>query len=73
MKSLVHDHDQEHGEPYRVGKISAGAIRDFRVAEHLTLGVGELASVNFVPDAPASEYGGDTPMGAMGFIRLKVE
>lgn len=72
-RELVHDHDAEHGHAYRVGKLSVGAIRDFRVAEHLTVGVGGLAAVNFVPDALAPEYGGDTPLGAMGFVRLKVE
>ena len=40
----------EHGPAYRVGKVSLGAVRDFRVAEHLSLGVGGLFAVNFVPD-----------------------
>ena len=30
----------EHGPAYRVGKVSLGAVRDFRLAEHLTLGAG---------------------------------
>jgi hypothetical protein len=62
----------EHGPAYRVGKLSAGAVRDFRVAEHLAVGVGGLVSVNFVPDALVADYGGHRPVGAMGFVRLKL-
>ena len=65
--------DEEHGPAYRVGKVSVGAVRDFRVAEHLALGVGGLVSVNFVPDGLAPLYGGSNPTGAMAFVRLKVQ
>lgn len=57
---------------YRVGKVSVGAVRDFRVADHLSLGAGGLFAVNFVPDALAPLYGGHTPTGVMGFVRLKL-
>lgn len=57
---------------YRVGKVSIGAVRDFQIADHLSLGAGGLFSVNFVPDALAPLYGGHNPAGAMGFIRLKL-
>lgn len=63
----------EHGPAYRVGKVSAGAVRDFRIAKHLQLGAGGLLSVNFVPDGLANQYGGGNPLGAMTFVRLKVE
>ena len=65
--------DEEHGEAYKVGKISVGAIRDFRIAKHWSLGVGGLFAVNFVPDGLASYYGGNNPTGAMGFVRLKLD
>jgi len=61
-----------HGPAFRVGKISAGAVRDFPIAEHLSLGLGGLLAVNFVPDALAPLYGGHDPTGAMGFLRLKL-
>ena len=48
-------------------------MRDFRVAEHLTLGAGGLLSVNFVPDGLVPLYGGNNPTGAMGFLRLKLD
>jgi hypothetical protein len=64
---------QEHGPAFTVGKVSLGAIRDFRVAEHLTLGAGGLVAANFIPDGLAPLYGGNNPLGAMGFLRLKVE
>jgi hypothetical protein len=59
-----------HGRAFKVGKISIGAVHDFKVAENLSLGVGGLFAVNFVPDGLASLYGGNNPTGAMGFVRL---
>jgi hypothetical protein len=43
------------------------------VADHLAFGVGGLVAVNFVPDGLRDEYGSRNPVGAMGFLRLKVE
>ncbi|RST30707.1 hypothetical protein HMF7854_07575 [Sphingomonas ginkgonis] len=62
----------EHGPSFRVGKVSLGAVRDVPVAEHVALGVGALASVNFLPADLAPLYGGRHPLGAMGFVRMKV-
>jgi hypothetical protein len=61
------------GPSYRVGKIGAGAIRDFRIAGHLSLGAGALLSLNFVPADLAPAYGGGNPVGAMTFVRLKLD
>jgi hypothetical protein len=71
-RELVED-VQQHGPAFRVGKVSLGAVHDFRVAEHLSLGAGGLLSLNFVPDDLAPHYGGHHPTGAMGFIRLKLD
>jgi len=68
-RELVED---EHGEAFRVGKVSLGAVRDFAVAEHVALGLGGLVSLNFIPDRLAPLYGGNHPTGAMGFVRLKL-
>ena len=38
-----------HGPTFNVGKMSLGAIRDFRLANHVKFGVGALVSANFVP------------------------
>ena len=65
--------DVEDGPAYRVGKVSLGAVRDFRIADHLLIGAGGLVAVNFVPDALAPLYGGHNPIGAMGFVRLKLD
>jgi len=65
--------DIEDGPAYRVGKASLGAVRDFRIAGHFSLGVGGLFAVNFVPDSLAPLYGGHNPTGAMGFVRLKLD
>jgi len=61
-----------HGPTYRVGKASIGAIRDWRVARHLKLGLGALYAYNWVPAGLQALYGG-SPDGAMVFLRLKVE
>jgi hypothetical protein len=60
-----------HGPTYRVGKISLGAVRDVAVSRHVSLGLGGLYAVNFVPDALQGAYG-DEPGGAMAFVRLKL-
>ena len=65
--------DVEDGPAYRVGKVSLGAVRDCRLAEHFSLGLGGLFAVNFVPDGLAPLYGGHNPTGAMGFVRLKLD
>ena len=71
-RELVED-PEEHGPAFRVGKVSPGAIHDFGIAEHLALGLGGLFAVNFVPDGLKTLYGSNNPVGAMGFVRLKVE
>jgi len=65
--------DVEDSPAFRVGKVSAGAIRDFRLGGHLSLGAGGLVALNFVPDALAPLYGGNHPTGAMAFVRLKLD
>jgi hypothetical protein len=70
-RELVGNPD-EHGPAYRVGKVSIGAVRDFRIAGDLSLGAGGLVALNFVPDSIAPLYGGNNPVGAMGFVRLKL-
>ena len=56
-----------------VAKTSIGVIRDFRVADHVKIGVGALYAFNFVPPTLSTLYGGSDPQGAMAFIRLKVD
>ena len=63
----------EDGPAYCVGKVSLGAVRDFRLADHLSLGAGGLFSLNFVPDGLAPLYGGHNPTGAMAFVRVKLD
>ena len=68
---LVPDHGH-HGDTYKVGKASIGAIRDFRLAPNVKFGIGGLVAKNFVPAALEPLYGGASG-GAMGFVRLKVD
>ena len=71
-RELVEDPD-EHGPAYRVGKVSLGAVRDFRIADHWSIGAGGLVALDFVLDRLALLYGGRNPTGAMGFVRLKLD
>ena len=56
-------------ETFDVGKVSLGVLRDFRISERVTLGIGALHSFNFIPGPLEASYGGD-PDGSMVFIRL---
>ncbi|MFL6751050.1 MAG: hypothetical protein ACJ8E9_08325 [Sphingomicrobium sp.] len=69
---LVEGEAGHHGEAERVGKVSVGLVRDFRIAPQLKLGLGGLYAFNFVPDDIEPIYGGN-PNGAMAFIRLKLD
>ena len=60
-----------HGPVETVGKVSVGAIRDFRVSPHALIGVGALAARSFVGDGLDASYGGDQS-GGMAFVRLKI-
>jgi hypothetical protein len=65
--------DVRDGPAYRVGKMSLGAVRDFRIGKDWSIGAGGLFALNFVPDALATSYGGHNPTGAMAFVRLKLD
>jgi hypothetical protein len=70
---LEEEEGGEHGPAFRVGKLSAGAVRDFRISESMALGLGGLVGVSFVPNGLREEYGSSNPLGAMGFVRLRVQ
>jgi hypothetical protein len=61
------------GPAYRVGKLSVGALKDFRIAQHIAFGAGGLIALNFVPASIAPLYGGSNPTGMMAFVRLKLQ
>jgi len=60
-----------HGPVREVARLSAGAIRDWRINEHTVFGVGALVQTHLAPDELEASYGAD-PEGAMGFVRLKI-
>ena len=72
-RHLLEMDDEEHADAFQVGKISLGAVHDFDLTDHFALGIGGLVAVNFVPEELAPAYGGSNPVGAMGFIRLKLD
>ena len=67
------DAQDGHGRANRVGKLSLGAVRDVRFTPHVVAGVGGLLAVNFVPKALRDDYGSAHPLGAMVFVRLKLD
>ncbi|MDB5497138.1 MAG: hypothetical protein JWP28_1169 [Phenylobacterium sp.] len=60
-----------HGPTYTVGKVSVGAVHDWPLSTHLSVGLGALYAFDFVPSALDAAYG-DDPRGAMVFTRLKL-
>ncbi len=60
------------GQVFRVSEATLGYVYDLPVAKHLALGFGVQGSVNFVPAAIKTAYGGD-PAGYMPFLRLKIQ
>ncbi|MGE0828378.1 MAG: hypothetical protein AB7O04_03385 [Hyphomonadaceae bacterium] len=62
----------EHGPQENAARLSLGAIRDWRIAENVRLGLGALYERAFVSDALEVSYGG-SPEGAMAFVRLRVD
>lgn len=54
------------------GKLSLGAIHDWRIAEHWKAGLGGSYDFVFVPSALNAAYGSD-PHGAMIFTRITVD
>jgi hypothetical protein len=61
-----------HGPTFTVGKVSAGAVRDFPVSKNVSLGLGALYAANFTPGALDLAYGGD-PGAAQIFARLQIK
>lgn len=57
---------------YNVGKVAVGAIRDWRVADHLSVGLGAQMAVNFIPSGLQAAYG-TSPVGAMVFLRMRID
>lgn len=60
-----------HGPVFSVAKISLGAVRDWPVSDHLSVGLGGLYAFDFVPGGLDAAYGSN-PRGAMVFTRLKL-
>ena len=60
-----------HGPVFTVGKASLGAVRDWVLSPHVSVGLGGLYALDFVPGGLKAAYGGD-PHGAMVFGRLKL-
>lgn len=55
-----------------VGKVSVGAIRDWRMGRHVNVGLGALHAFDIVPSALSALYG-SSPNGTMAFVRLKLD
>jgi hypothetical protein len=60
-----------HGPVENVARLSAGAVRDWRINEHAVFGIGALVQQHFASSALEPLYDGD-PVGTMAFARLKI-
>lgn len=69
---LLPDPGEIHGPAFKVGKVSLGLIRDWRVAPSVKIGLGAQAARSITPRGLDASYGGDRTSG-MVFLRLKVE
>ena len=69
---LTHDVLGLDGRVFTVGKISVGGIYDFRLADHVKLGIGALVSKYWLPEELRPLYSSD-PTSGMVFARVKVQ
>ena len=56
---------------FDVSSLSLGYVREIASGRGVTVGVGALGVLNFVPDALVNAYGSRTPGGFMVFLRLR--
>ena len=59
------------GQMFTVATASLGYVYDIPLSTHLAFGLGVVGSAYALPDAIRSAYG-DSPLSAMGFVRLKI-
>ena len=60
-----------HGPVYGVGKVSLGAVRNWPISDHISLGFGALYARDFVAAGLNTAYGRE-PRGGMVFTRLRL-
>ncbi len=53
-----------------VGRLSIGAIHDWKVSDHVKIGLGGLVSRYDIPSPLSASYG--DPTSGMAFVRLKI-
>lgn len=68
---LGHHEGEDEAAVFDVGKVTVGAVRDFRLAENVRFGVGAAVSGFAIRDGLDVAYG--EPRGAFGFVRLRIE
>ena len=59
------------GQVFHVAEASLGYVYDLPLSKHVAMGLGAEGTVNFVPTAIRTAYGG-SPIGYMPFVRLKL-
>lgn len=72
MRAEFVDKDELLGnQVFTVEKVTAGYVRDFRLGDHLQMGLGGLGSLSLVPRGLEPAYGGDLFSWTL-FTRLKL-
>ncbi len=62
---------EAHTEPYRVGAISVGVLRELVAGKAGMLALGGRATVNLVPSDIEAIYGSRTPLGGAVYLRWR--
>lgn len=68
---LFPEEEPQHGEVFRVSKLSAGYIYDIFDYSHIRFGVGGEGSISLIPRSIEPAYGSD-PLSFFIFLRAKI-
>lgn len=66
------EEDPLHGEKFNVNKLTLGYLYEFPAWRHMKWGLGGTLDVNMIPEKIHSAYG-NTPVGYMLFVRVKLD
>lgn len=69
---LFPEGDPLHGEKFTVNKITLGYIYELPTWNHMKWGLGSSLDINIPPDKLKPSYG-DTPLGVMVFVRVRLD
>jgi hypothetical protein len=69
---LFEESAPQHGQAFKVNKLSVGYIHDLKLGQHTRIGIGGLASAYSIPKSLEPAYGAH-PTSYMVFARVKLD